>query len=94
VGEQMTPAETALDHGNKFPYDAPDAWWHAYEEEERPEMPRLPNTPAHRTARGVLADLLDRRSIKHSFTGIEETTRREIVDALAAIIERGMANVA
>lgn len=73
-----------LKHGANFPYDAPDAWWKQPGEPEGP-----PATDwAHRAARGVLADLGDRNTIKRGFEGIDEVTRFEIVDTLAAIIRQ------
>lgn len=71
-----------LEHGDKFPYDAPDAWWRAYGEEPPP-----PRNWAHRAARGVLADLTDRRDIKRGFENVDEDIRAEIVDTLAVIIQ-------
>lgn len=49
-------------------------------------MPPPPTDWAHAAARGVLADLLDRKGIKHGFTDVEEDTRVEIVQSLAEII--------
>lgn len=75
-------AEITLRRGSEFPYDAPDAWWHT----EGVAVPPPATDWAHAAARGVLADLTDRRGIKHGFEGIDELVRVEIVESLAAII--------
>jgi hypothetical protein len=74
-------AEDILKRGNAFPYDAPDTWWNG-----DGKCPPPAKHWAHAAARGVLADLKDRRGIKHAFTEIDERTRREIVGDLARII--------
>lgn len=68
-------------HGNKFPYDAPDKWW-----DGDASNPPKADDWAHSAARGVLADLQDRRGIKYGFDNIDEGVRAEIVASLAAII--------
>ena len=77
-------AVVALESGSEFPFDAPDAWWHR---EDEPVPPPAKDW-AHRAARGVLYNLSDRRGIKQGLQvlSIDEDTRIEIVDALAAII--------
>lgn len=67
-------------HGNKFPYDASDEWG----DSELPPPP--PVDWAHSAARGVVADLCDRRDIKNGFNDVDEEVRVEIVQTLAAII--------
>jgi hypothetical protein len=74
-------ARHTLSHGAKYPYDAPDAWWDSDGKEPPP-----PTDWAHAAARGVLADLNDRRGIKHGFADIDEEIRAEITASLAAII--------
>lgn len=76
-------AKQKLKHGNDFPLDAPDAWW-----EGDATNPPPPKDWAHAAARGVIADLQDRRGIKHELErgNLDEDIRAEIVDALAAII--------
>lgn len=76
-------ARFAIEHGGKFPYDASDAWWSA---QYGASPPPSPTDWAHVAARGVLADLQDRRDIKRPFEEIDEDVRVEIVEALAAII--------
>lgn len=70
-----------LERGNKWPYDAPDAWWGG----DGGDPPK-PVDWAHAAARGVLYDLNDRGGIKHGFANIDENIRKDIVVALAAII--------
>lgn len=67
-------------HGNEFPYDASDAWRNS------DDAPPPPSDWAHSAARGVLADLTDRRGIKWGFDDVDEDVRVEIVEAMAAII--------
>lgn len=75
-------AEIRLAHGAEFPYDAPDAWWEASPVQPGPP----PQDWAHAAARGVVADLTDRRDIKRGFEQIDEAIRAEIVETLAEII--------
>ncbi len=74
-------ARSTIAHGNKYPYDAPDAWWNGGGLE-----PPAPLDWAHSAARGILADLNDRKGIKQGFAGIDEDTRAEIVKSLASIV--------
>jgi len=77
----MSDPARRLAHGDEFPYDAPDEWWRATGGD-----PPAPRSWAHRAARGVIADLQDRRGIKWSFDDIDEDTRAEVVESLAEII--------
>lgn len=71
-----------LNHGNKFPYDATDEWNDKYPA----DPPPVPLDWAHSAARGVVANLTDRRGIKHYFGDVDEETRIEIIGTLADII--------
>jgi hypothetical protein len=85
------PAEDAanrLEHGNAFPYDAPDEWWQQAGE----PIPPPAIDWAHKAARGILADLNDRRAIKRGFEGIDEAIRAEITETMAAIIRLAAAS--
>lgn len=74
-------AKFAISHGNKFPYDAPDSWW------EKGKGNPFPDADyAEKAARGILADLCDRRGIKQGFVDIDEEIRLQIVQNMAAII--------
>lgn len=75
-----------VEHGNKYPYDASDAW------RNNDEPPPPPIDWAHSAARGVLADLTDRRGIKYGFDDVDEDVRAEIVETLAAIIRSAAPN--
>lgn len=77
----MSDARTRLEQGARFPYDASDAWWHS-----GGGGPPAPTDWAHYAARGILADLTDRRGIKHGFDDIDEDVRIEMVASLAEII--------
>lgn len=74
----------SLDHGNEFPFDAPDTFWKS--DEPTPVVPA--RDWARAAARGIIADLQDRRGIKHelSTANIDEETRIELTESLAAII--------
>ena len=48
--------------------------------------PPAPTDWAHYAARGILADLTDRRGVKHGFDDIDEDVRVEMVAAMAEII--------
>lgn len=82
----MSP-EKSLRHGNRFPYDASDEWW----ESDAYNPPPEPTDWAHRAARGVLADLTDRRAIKNGFVEIDEDVRKEMVENMAEIIRQANA---
>lgn len=77
----MSDPAFRLRYGNEFPYDASDSWWAA-----DGRAPPAPKDWAHSAARGVIADLQDRRGIKWGFDNIDEETRVEIVETLAQII--------
>lgn len=79
----MTPAERALQHSSRFPYDAKDAWWRS-----APLAPPPAKDWAHRAARGVLTALQDQREIKHALAEKGEATRVELVESLAEIIRQ------
>lgn len=65
-------ANSTLKSGEEFPYDGDEAG---------------PSKDwAQYAARGVLADLTDRRGIRHAFDEIDEDIRVEIVESLADII--------
>lgn len=55
---------------------------------EHPYDERPAVDAAHAAAQGIIADLTDRRTIKWSFEGIDLDVKRDIVDALAAVIRR------
>lgn len=78
----MKNAEKRLEHGARFPYDAPDSWNEAYPSEPAP----VASDWAQSAARGVLADLLDRRGIKQLLEDLDEDVRVEMVTSLAEII--------
>lgn len=84
--DDRTMAQHRLNHGAEFPYDAPDAWW------EMAEPKPLPATDwAHAAARGILADLTDRRGIKWALQEIDEDVRAELVASLSEIIRAAAA---
>jgi len=68
-------ANHTLNHGNKWPYDG------------RTSEPE-PKDWAHRAARGVMADLCDRRGIKSELELIEEDVAQDIVETIAEIIRQ------
>jgi hypothetical protein len=76
-------AQLRIEFGAHFPYDGGADFW-----EDRNPVPPPAVDWAHSAARGVLADLLDRRGIKWAIDdeAIDHETRAEIVQSLAAII--------
>ena len=78
----MTPTQLIV-HGAEFPYDAGADFW-----EDRNPLPPPAADWAHAAARGVLADLLDRRGIKWALNDeqIDHETRAELTQTMAAII--------
>lgn len=76
-----TNAEFCLKHGAELPYDASDKWWAS----DGMPAPKADDW-AHAAARGVLADLEDRRGIKWELEKVDEETRVEIIQSIAAII--------
>ncbi len=72
-------AESSLKHGDEYPFDAPDRW-------PASALPPRATDWAHRAARGVLADLRDRRGIKWGFDEIDQQVRQEITGAITDII--------
>jgi hypothetical protein len=67
-------AQIALTQGGMFPYEL------------TPGDNLTPPDWAHRAARGVMADLSDRRGIKWELQHIHHDDRKDMVAALAAII--------
>lgn len=73
----------AIQIGNSYPFDASDNW----REGSVHAKPPAPASEYHRAARAVIADLQDRSGIKQELDNIDEETRIEIVDNIAAIIK-------
>ena len=84
----MNIVEIRLKSGKEFPYDAPDEWWQTAGDPPPPP----PKDWAVAAARGVIADLQDRRGIKWGFDNIDQETRAEIVNSLADIIRTAHVN--
>ena len=81
-------AQNCLEHGGQFPYDAPRAWWEA---DETPPPPP-PKDWAHAAARGILADLTDRRGVKQELDAVDYDVRAELTASLAEIIREAEKN--
>lgn len=76
----MSDPINALQHGAQFPYDGGEDFWNS-------KVPAPPATDwAHAAARGVLADLSDRRGIRHELEAVDYDVREELTQSLAAII--------
>ncbi len=69
-----------LEHGDRFPYDAPDEWG----DSEEPAPP--PTDWAHRAARAIIAELGDRRGVGDELGDLDEEIRTEIIQSLTSII--------
>jgi hypothetical protein len=77
----MADAQFWLKHGGQFPYDATDAQNDSDDRDYNKPLP-MHGDWAHEAARGVIADLSDRHTIKRGFEEVDEDTRKEIVDTL------------
>jgi hypothetical protein len=77
----MNIAKRRLELGANFPYDAGADFW-----EDRNPKPPPATDWAHAAARGVLADLLDRRGIKWELEKVDHDVRTELTQSLAEII--------
>ena len=72
----------AIDRGESYPYDAPDAWWCGDGD------PPPATDWAHAAARGVVSDLRNRREMMAgAVTFVDENVRTEIVADMRAIIQ-------
>lgn len=83
--ESNDRARQMLQSGSDWPYDSTDEW------QEHFSGSRLPPPAvdwAHVAARGVIAELQDRRGIKHGFNRVDEEVRINIVSALAEIVRQ------
>jgi hypothetical protein len=79
----------ALKHGNRYPYDAPDAWWQDEKRQNAPSPPP-PTDWAHTASRAIIGDWLDRRGLKNTLQDIDEVVRKEIVESGATIIRTAL----
>jgi hypothetical protein len=77
----MDIAKHRLEHGANYPYDAGADYW-----EDRATTPPPARDWAHAAARGVLADLSDRRGIKWELEKVDHDVRAELTESLAEII--------
>lgn len=76
-----------LEHGANHPYDAGADFW-----EDRTPTPPPATDWAHAAARGVLADLCDRRGVKWELDKVDHDVRAELVQSLADIIRQANAD--
>jgi hypothetical protein len=79
----MDIARHTLERGAKYPYDAGTEFWADSE-----KTPPPPTDWAHAAARGVLADLCDRRGIKWELDKVDHDVRQELMQSLAEIIRQ------
>jgi hypothetical protein len=80
--EEALRALFCLQQGDRYPYDATDEWRDTNHEDDAPPAEDW----AHSAARGIVANLRDRRGIKHGFDNVDEDVRRGIVAAIRRII--------
>jgi hypothetical protein len=83
----MDMTKHRLEYGAKHPYDAGADFW-----EDRKPTPPPATDWAHAAARGVLADLCDRRGVKWELDKVDHDVRAELVESLAAIIRQAKAD--
>lgn len=74
--EMLAQAKAKLEHGAQYPYDRPD----------NGTEPRAEEDWAHRAARGILADLTDRRGVGQELKVCDGEIRMDIIDKAAWII--------
>ena len=86
----LNEAQHALEIGAKYPYDAPEGGFNGNGFAKGQDR-FWENWPVL-AARGVLADLCDRRGIKQGFENLDHSIRQEITYALAAIVRRAWLN--
>lgn len=89
MNHSSKPAQNSLDHGALFPYDAGADFW-----EDRTPTPAPTLDWAHAAARGILADLGDRRGVKQELDAVDHDVRAELVQSMAAIIRLANENKA
>lgn len=75
---ELTGAQISLKFSDDYPYEI--------DLDENPEADLKPSDWAHRAARGVLADLCDRRGIKWELQKVDMDTRKDMVSAMSEII--------
>ena len=76
----MDTAKHSLERGAKYPFDGGEDFW------KEGKNPPEAKDWAHTAARGVLADLSDRRGIKSELCKIDHEVRAELTESLAEII--------
>ena len=79
-------AQEAMKRGAEFPYDGGTEFW-----DSDASNPPAAKDKAHATARGILADLSDRRGVRHVLDDVDHDVRAELTESLAEIIRHGMA---
>ena len=94
--EEANRALFCMQQGEEYPYDASDAWNDTVDDAAAPPAEDW----AHNAARGIIANLRDRRGIKrgiianlrdrrgvkHGFTNVDEDVRQDVVAAIRHII--------
>lgn len=74
-------AEFSLNHGRDFPFDAGEVWWNG-----KGDNPPAAVDRSHAAARGIFADLTDRRGIKQTLNELSHPTRAALVKQVAHVI--------
>lgn len=74
-----------LDCGDRYPYDAGKAWHRQSREDDNLAAPPATDW-AHRAARGVIAEMMDRKGIFECLEAVPHTVRAEMVRSIAAVI--------
>ena len=80
--EEALSALYCLRQGEEYPYDASDAWNDTVDDAAAPPAEDW----AHNAARGIIANLRDRRGIKRGFDNVDEDVRQDVVAAIRHII--------
>lgn len=75
-------AQQSINHGAEFPYDAGHEFWDG----SHPRVPPPATSWAHAAARGIFADLTDRRGLKNLLASISREVASEMVQSVTEII--------
>jgi len=79
---ELTKAQQSINHGAQFPYDGGHEFW----ESQNPRTPPPATDWAHAAARGIFADLTDRRGLRNVLASISHDVVSEMVQSVTEII--------
>lgn len=80
--DEPTKSQQCINHGAQFPYDGGQEFW----EGSRHRVPPPATNWAHAAARGIFADLTDRRGLRNVLASISHDVVSEMVQSVTDII--------